>query len=152
MRDGVPTSNGSPAEALRWRVAPGLPGLKLAGVAAFAVLGVFFAGDPVRLMLVGAAGLALAAWAVRDLVAPVRLAADAAGVTIVTGYAAHRLLPWERIERIRVDSRARLGLRSETLEIDTGDSLHLLSPYDLGAPPADVAARLHQLRAHLHGG
>jgi hypothetical protein len=50
------------------------------------------------------------------------------------------------VEQISVDSRPRLGLRTETLEIDTGASIHLLSQYDLGAPPSDVAAALEAAR------
>jgi hypothetical protein len=127
-------------------VTPALPGLKLAGAAAFGLLAVVFGDEAVRLIPAVAAALGLVAWAVRDLVAPIRLAADPSGVTIVTGYAGRTTLPWERIERIRVDARARLGLHTETLEIDTGDTLHLLGPYELGAPPSEVATRLESLR------
>ena len=68
-------------------------------------------------------GDGLAGWALRDLIAPVRLAADADGVTVVTGFARRRRhLPWAQIERVRVDRRDRLGLRSEMLEIDAGDA------------------------------
>jgi hypothetical protein len=130
----------------RWRVTPALPGLKLAGATAFVLLAVVFGGDPVRLVLAGAAALALAGWALRDLIAPVRLAADPDGITVVVGFAGRRHLPWSQVERVRVDTRPRLGLRTETLEIDTGETLHLFSSYDLGAPPADVAARLAALR------
>jgi hypothetical protein len=77
----------------------------------------------------------------------VRIAADAAGITVVAGYAGRRELPWRRIERIRVDNRPRFGLRTETLEIDAGETLHLFGAYELGAPPAEVAARLEALRA-----
>jgi hypothetical protein len=55
-----------------------------------------------------------------------------------------------------VDERRRLGTRSELLEIDTGNSLHLFSTYDLGVScweaarvlaglarrPADLQARV----------
>jgi hypothetical protein len=138
---------GTPTEALRWRVSPALPGLKLAGAAAFGLLGVLFGDDAVRLALAAVAAVGLLAWAARDLLAPVRLAADTTGIRVISGYAGTRMLPWERIERIRVDVRPRLGLRTETLEIDAGDALHLFGPYDLNAPPAEVADRLNALRS-----
>ena len=94
------------------------------------------------LTLAVAAALFLAVWGVRDLVAAVRLAADADGVTVVSGFAGRRRLPWAAIERIAVDTRTRRGLRSETLEIDTGEALHLFSRCDLGAQPDEVAERL----------
>jgi hypothetical protein len=136
---------------LRWRVSPALPGLKLAGAAAIALAGVLFAGDAARWVVAGVAVLALAAWAARDVIAPVRIAADAAGVTVISGYAGRRLLPWHGIEGIRVDSRARLGVRTETLEIDAGETLHLFSAYELNAPPTEVAAHLLALRAAARG-
>jgi hypothetical protein len=130
-------------DALAWRV----PRKVLAAVAALGALGVLFAdGDVVRLVLAAAGAAALALWAARDLIAPVRLAADPAGVTLVAGFAGRRHLAWSQIERVQVDTRPRLGIRTETLEIDAGDSLHLFSEYDLGAPPAEVAAALEPLR------
>jgi hypothetical protein len=138
---------GTPIEPLRWRVSPALPAFKLAGAAAFGLLGFLFGDDAVRLALAAVAAVGLLAWAARDLVAPVRLAADTAGIRVISGYAGTRLLPWERIERIRVDVRPRLGLRTETLEIDAGDTLHLFGLYDLNAPPAEVADRLNALRS-----
>jgi hypothetical protein len=134
------------SDALRWRVSPALPALKLTGAAALALLGLVLGDDAVRLALAAVAVAGLLAWAARDLLAPIRLAADTAGVRVISGYAGTRALPWERIERIRVDSRPRLGLRTETLEIDTGDTLHLFGQYDLNAPPAEVADRLNALR------
>jgi hypothetical protein len=86
--------------------------------------------------------------ALRDLLAPVRLAADPTGVTVVSGFAGHRHLPWDQIERIRVDERRRFGARSQLLEIDTGESLHLFSGYELSASVSDVATLLQGLRAH----
>lgn len=146
MRDMVPPPPPPATGPLRWRVTPALPWTKLAGAAALALLGLALGDDPVRLALAGCAALALGVWAARDLITPVRVAADTAGVTMLHGYAGTRHVPWERVERVRVDTRPRLGLRTETLEIDTGDALHLFSAYDLGAPPADVAERLDALR------
>ncbi|GLZ56439.1 hypothetical protein Misp05_00150 [Micromonospora sp. NBRC 107095] len=124
-----------------------LPAAKLAGAALLVALGLLFAdGDPVRLTVAALAAAALAVWAVRDLVAPVRLAVDPAGLTVIHGFAGRRLLPWSAVEAIAVDRRPRLGLTSETLEIDAGDSLHLFGRYDLGATPEEVAAALRAAR------
>ena len=86
--------------------------------------------------------LVLAIYAFRDVAAPVRLAADAEGVTVINGYAGHRRLAWSQIERIRVDSRR----RAEFLEVDAGESLHLFSRYDLSMPPTEALATLEKIR------
>ena len=140
-------AGGEPAaEPTSWRVNPALPGLKIAGLVVFGLLIAVFADDAIRLALAVAGALALAVWAARDFIAPVRVAADSAGITIVTGYAGRRTLRWGEIERIRVDSRTRYGPRSDMLEIDSGDRPYFFSAYDLNAPPVEVAARLNQLR------
>jgi hypothetical protein len=119
---------------------------KAGGAVAFLVAAVLFGRDPVQLTMALAGAAALAAFAVRDVVAPVRLAADADGVTVVTGYANRRRIPWGSIERVRVDARSRLGRRLEFLEIDTGEALHLFNRTELSADPDDVAAELAHLR------
>jgi hypothetical protein len=130
-----------------WRVNSGLAVLKGAVAVAFLVAALLFRSDPAGFVIGLAAAAALGAFALRDLLVPVRLAADPTGVTVVSGFAGRRHLPWERIERIRVDERRRLGVRSQLLEIDTGDSLHLFSSYELSASCAEVAARLRALRS-----
>jgi hypothetical protein len=145
------TGGGAGAEAageLRWRVNSGLTVLKIAAAVLFLIVAVLFASDPVGLVIALAAALVLGALALRDLLAPVRLTADPTGVTVVSGYAGHRHLPWDRIERIRVDERRRLGARSQLVEIDTGDSLHLFSGYELSASCQDVVELLESLRVH----
>jgi hypothetical protein len=135
-------------DALSWRISPFLPVAKLVG--AVALLGLTFAfgrHDPVQWVLAGGTALALLGWAIRDLVTPVRLAADPAGVTVIAGIVRRRHVPWAQIERIRVDRRERRGLRSEVLEIDAGETLHLFGPHELGAAPDEVAASLETLRA-----
>ncbi|SCL39158.1 PH domain-containing protein [Micromonospora pallida] len=130
----------------QWRVPVTLPLVKLAGAAFLVALGLLFAeGDPVRVALAGLGAAALALWAARDLLAPVRLAVDPAGLTVVTGFAGRRRLDWSVVESISVDDRPRFGLRNQFLEIDTGESLHLLSRHDLGADPAEVARLLQPL-------
>jgi Bacterial PH domain len=136
-----------PPVARRWRVSPALPALKLAGAALIAVLGVALNDERPARWLAAAVAAALTAWALRDLIAPVRVAADTDGVTVVAGFAARRRLSWDQIEAVRVDTRPRLGVRTETLEIDTGETLFVFGAYDLGAPPSDVAAVLETLRS-----
>ncbi|MEU5943025.1 PH domain-containing protein [Micromonospora sp. NPDC047548] len=135
----------SPAH--QWRVPPALPVVKLVGAVLLVALGLLLSDDRVQLALTVAAAAGLLGWALRDLLAPVRLAADPAGVTVIRGYAGRRHLPWPAVEAITVDRRARLGLSTETLEIDAGDSLHLFGRYDLGAPPDEVARTLRAVRA-----
>ncbi|WP_432833768.1 PH domain-containing protein [Dactylosporangium sp. CA-092794] len=135
----------SPTSA-RWRVSPGFAALKCAVTVVLVLAAVFFAGDRPALTAALVAAAVAGGYALRDLIAPVRLAADPAGVTVVAGYAGHRRLEWPQIERIRIEARSRAGLRSEFLEIDTGDTLYLLSAYDLNARPADVADELARLR------
>ncbi|MEV7330100.1 PH domain-containing protein [Micromonospora sp. NPDC093244] len=131
----------------QWRVPAGLPAAKLAGAVLLVALGLLFAdGDPVRVAVAALAAAAVAGWAVRDLVAPVRLAVAPDGLTVIRGFAGRRLLPWSAVEAIAVDRRPRFGLTSETLEIDAGDSLHLFGRYDLGANPEEVAAELRAAR------
>lgn len=130
---------------MQWRVPRQLPLVKGAAAGVFGLVGVL-GGDPVRLGVGLVAAVVLAGFAVRDLVAPVRLSADGTGVTVVRGFAGRRHIPWADVERVRVDVRRRLGLRSELLEIDVGSTLHLFSAYDLGVPPEQVADELVALR------
>ncbi|MGS2617312.1 PH domain-containing protein [Micromonospora sp. LZ34] len=131
----------------QWRVPAALPVLKAAGAVVLVALGLLLAGgDPVQLVLAGLAAAALLGWALRDVVAPVRLAVDPEGITVIAGWAGRRRLPWTAVEAITVDRRARLGLTSEVLEIDAGESLHLFGRSDLGAEPAEVAEALRSAR------
>ncbi|ROT34283.1 PH domain-containing protein [Micromonospora sp. HM5-17] len=139
--------------AAHWRVRPALPVLKLTGAALLVALALLLGdGDAVRIGVAILAALGLLAWGVRDVVAPVRLAAGPTGVTVISGYAGRRHLPWEAIERIGVDTRPRLGLRTETLELDTGESLHLFGQSDLGDAPTEVAAVLRRMRTTYASG
>lgn len=132
---------------MQWRIKPVLPVTKGMGAVAVVVLAVAFAGrDPVRWTLAFVVAAALAVWAIRDLIAPVRLAADASGVTVLTGFARRRHLPWAQIERVRVEVSSRRGLRSELLELDAGESIYLFSAHELGTLPEEVAAALGDLR------
>jgi hypothetical protein len=131
-----------------WRIRPVLPVTKLLGAAAIVALVLAFGrDDPVQWFLTAAVGLGLAGWALRDLIAPVRLAADPDGITVVVGFAGHRRLGWSEIERVRLDRRDRLGVRTQLLEVDAGDHLYLFSRYDLGAEPEGVLDALLALRS-----
>ena len=120
--------------------------MKLAGAVLLAVVAAASGAERGRLLLVGVAALALAAWGLRDVLAPVRLAADEQGVTVVTGYAGCRRIPWAEVERVSLGEHRSLGLRTQILEIDTGETLHLFSRHDLGAPCEDVEQTLTALR------
>jgi hypothetical protein len=142
------TMSSQPWSPQPWRIKPVLPVTKLLGAVAVLVL-VFAFGreDAVQWVLAAVVSAGLAAWAVRDLIAPVRLAADAEGITVISGYASRRRLPWAQIEAIRLDHRDRLGVSSEMVEIDADDALYLFSMHDLGAEPREVLAVLEHLHA-----
>jgi hypothetical protein len=125
-----------------WRVPRKVPAGKLVIAVLVAVLGVLAAEELWQQVVAAAAVAALVAWAARDLVAPVRLVADPAGVTVLTGFASRHRLAWAQVERVRVDVRR----RSRMLEVDTGERLYLLSRYDVDADLDEVAERLERLR------
>jgi hypothetical protein len=130
-----------------WRVDRRFTVAKAVGAVLFALLGVVSLAHLDRLLVGVLAAVALAAFTLRDVLAPVRVAADPGGVTVVTGFSGRRRLAWSQLERIRVDERNRLTLRSQLLELDTGDNLYLYSSSELGAPVADVAERLQAFMA-----
>lgn len=139
-------------DELSFRVDRRLVAVKVVGAVALLLLALLrglFGDDTFSVTAAAFAGLVVSGYAVRDLVAPVRLAADLAGVTVVTGFAGRRRLAWDQIERVRVDTRSRLGTRSELLEIDVGDTLHLFSGYDLGRPCWEAAEALAALRSRV---
>ncbi|MEN3309876.1 MAG: hypothetical protein V7603_6078 [Micromonosporaceae bacterium] len=142
---GVPAGVG-PVAAARWRVDTRLTGMRIAGTLIFAAAAVLLRGDPLGLALCALAAAALLVYTARDVLAPVRLAADAEGVTVVAGFARRVRLRWDQIDRVRVDRRRRLGTVAELLEIDAGDTLHLFSSYDLGVAPHEVEQTLRTVR------
>jgi hypothetical protein len=132
--------------ALEWRVDKRLTWTKLV-VAVVFLAGPWLVSASAPSRFIGlVAGGGLAVWGLRDVMAPVRLRADSAGVTVVSGYAGHRQLAWKDLERVRLDSRTRLGLRTELLEIDAGESLHFFSRYDLGESPVEALERIREIR------
>lgn len=132
----------------RWRVRPALPVVKAVGAVLFLAAGLVTAADRIALAIGVAGFLILGALALRDLVAGVRLAADASGVTVRSGFVGRRHVPWPQVERVRVDRRARLGVHTEVVEIDCGDELFLFGSNQLGGEPCDtVVRRLDALRS-----
>lgn len=126
----------------RWRVPRRVPAGKLVVAAIVGAVAVLAATGPWQYGVAGAVVAGLVVWAARDLVEPVRLHADPAGVTVMTGFARRVRLEWSQVERVRVDIRR----RSRLLEVDTGEQLYLFSRYDLDADLDEVASQLEQLR------
>ncbi|GAA1788214.1 hypothetical protein GCM10009682_07890 [Luedemannella flava] len=121
--------------------------LFMAGLAVALILAGWLSGRPAGWLICDVLAVAFLAYAVRDLIVPVRLRADREGLEVVHGYARRRRLAWSEIDRVRVDERTRWGRETQTLEIDADEDLFLFSPRDLGARPSDVAAVLARLRS-----
>lgn len=143
-----------PPSSVSWRVPGRILVGKLAAFAVLVVIALLRSGDPLGLGLASVGAVAVGIYALRDILAPVRLVADQEGLTVVTGFAGRRQIPWRDVERIRVDRGARSGLRSRMLdidrsgllEIDAGSSLHLFGAAELGAPVEEVAETLRRFR------
>ena len=145
-RAGGPVSGNG---GVRWRVRRDLTWAKAGGAGLFAALALWAAiatGEGAGAFLAGAAATLFAVLTLRDLIAPVRLAADAAGLTVVDGFAAARRLGWSEVERVEVREHTRYGLRWRLLEIETVDDLYQFAGHELSADCADVAAELAALR------
>jgi hypothetical protein len=99
---------------------------------------------PMGRLLFAVAAVVLGSYVVGDLVFRPRLAADREGVR-VRAPLAHATLPWAQVHSVRADERTRHGLRSVTLEIDSGDTIVVLSRRALGADPAQVARTLQAM-------
>jgi hypothetical protein len=134
------------SDAASWRVDRRLTIAKGTGAAIFALAAAIGYPDIGQVIVVGVAALMLAALVLRDLLVPVRLAADPGGVTVVTGFAGYRRLAWDEIDGVRVDARRGLLVRSQVLELDADDRLYFFSVNELGAPCDEVAGRLLALR------
>jgi hypothetical protein len=128
-----------------WRADRRLSVVKIVGTVLFC-LAALLVSDRLGAAMLAVAALVCAGYALRDVVSPVRVAADAEGVTVAHGYLGHARLPWAQVQAVRVDRRSRLGLRSQQLEIDADERLYLFSAYDLSAEPAEVAAALRRIR------
>jgi hypothetical protein len=131
-----------PLAAHTWRIDRVMIALKIIGIVAFAAIPQVFETNTASRWFGIVIAVALAIYLARDLIAPVRLAADADGVTVIQGFAGHRQIPWGAIDGIRVDKRRRAGF----LEIETPESLHLFSRYDLGMAPDEAEEMLVRIR------
>ncbi|WP_218004434.1 PH domain-containing protein [Microtetraspora niveoalba] len=127
-----------------WRVPRQVVAAKAVAAAVCVVLALI--GDFNQTFLASVAAAGFAALVLRDLLAPVRLAVDEGGVTVVAGFAGRERYSWNDVDRVRVDTRHRYGVTAQLLEIDTGDQVHLFSRHDLGAPVIDVAEIVMRLR------
>lgn len=111
----------------------------LAAAVAVAALGA--ASDAPGRLLGGACAVVLAALAVRDLVLAPVLEADREGLWVVAGLRRRHLL-WSEVTRVRLVRERRTPL----LELDTLETVVLLSRWRLGRPAADVVEELLALK------
>jgi PH (Pleckstrin Homology) domain-containing protein len=136
---------GPPPDSVSYRVPIMVIAAKF-GVAALLVLVTLVFGVREQVTIGLAAALAVIIFAARDVLARERLRADADGLVAVSGYVGRHHLDWSDVRRMIVDSRLRLGARTETLEVDAGDQIYLFGRFDLGVPPEDALATLEQIR------
>lgn len=138
------TSPFGPDGVARWRIPPRRSVAKGA-LAVLFLLAALADHDRTWQAFTGLGALIMAGHAARDILLPVRLAADSQGATIVSGLARRLRVPWSQVETITATSHRHLGLNTRVLELDLGSDLHLLTEGDLGAPPEDVARVLRDL-------
>lgn len=134
------------AASVSWRVERRATVLKFLGAVAFLLIPPFATPNKGAWVLGLIAAVGLALYGLRDLLLPVRLIADADGVTVASGFAGHRRLAWSEVDRVRLDRRRRLGASSDFLEVDAGESLYLFSRYDLGVDPSDALDEIKTIR------
>jgi hypothetical protein len=144
----VPAGLAVDSPAARWRVPIAVPAAKLALAAVMLVATVTLGQDQISVLigLLVAAGLGLAGF--RDVLVPVRLEADPAGLTVTTGFGRRRQYAWEQVERVRIEERRRLLGRSSLLEVDVDSSLYFFGRSELGVQPLDALDALAALRYH----
>jgi hypothetical protein len=134
-----------PDGSVFFRVRTGVIAGKFAVAVVVAVVALI-AGDGFARWLGLVAAALVAVYGLRDVLGRERLRADRSGVRVGTGFTGYRQLEWSQLERVRVDQRMRLGIRTDLLELDAGEDLFLLSRYDLGADPHDAFEALEGLR------
>ncbi len=129
-----------------WGVRPLV--LVAGGVLTLALAGWFvLTRTPEDRVVAGTAAIAALIGTVCALPARRRLAADAQGFTL-RGPGGARRVAWSQVVAIQAPLRRRRGLSSTSVEIDMDDDgLVVLGRLELGADPADVAARLRALWA-----
>jgi PH (Pleckstrin Homology) domain-containing protein len=153
MPEPPPDESDAPVPTeVTWRVDKRLTVGKWAGAAIFVLAAAIGFRDPAQLIVVGVAALLLVVLGLRDVIAPVRLAAGPEGVTVVTGFAGRRTIAWNAIDHIKVDARRGMLLRSQVLELDAGDQLYFFSVNELGMPCDAVADTLQAMRVRFRSG
>ncbi|MGH8795177.1 MAG: PH domain-containing protein [Stackebrandtia sp.] len=135
-----------------WRVPRQIVAVKVAGTAAFALVALWFSDDEARFIVSALAAAVTGAYAVRDLLWPVRLTATGDGVGVSRGFLGRQHVDWGEIVRIRVDQRRRLGTEIALLEIDIDSTLFLFSRYEIGQDPHEAAAALSEMRRNAMNG
>ncbi|HZE41628.1 MAG TPA: PH domain-containing protein [Stackebrandtia sp.] len=135
----------------QWRVPRHVVVIKVAATAAFALAALWFSADVARFAIAVLATLVSAAYAVRDLIWPIRLTADAQGVGVSRGFMGLRHIAWGEIARIRVDERRRFGATTALLEIDIDYTLFLFSKHEIGEDPRAAAETLGAMRDDARG-
>jgi hypothetical protein len=140
-----PRPDAGPTGSVSFRVPTRMPVVKL-GLAVLMLVAALVTGESLAVIVGVLAAVGLTAYGLRDVLAPVRLAADATGLDVTSGYAGRRHLDWSDVERVHVDERLRLGVRAQLLEIDADAELYLFSRFDLGTDPADAAEAVLALR------
>lgn len=139
----------SPGDAAILRFGPDRRLTAVTAVAGLVAVGAaVFTADAQARVLAAVAAVVLLAYAVSDLLFWPRLTLSEAGVQ-VHGPFDRLSLGWPDVAAVRADVRTRHGLRSAALEVDTGDTLVVLSRRALGADPEAVAelAAAYQRRA-----
>ena len=144
LDDTVDQAPPGPLRDVAFRVDRRLTIWKFVGVVVFVAVPVLMGSSTASIAVGAAVAAGLALYGLRDVLAPVRLAVDGTGATVVTGFAGHRRLAWAEIERVRLERRRR-GT-SELLEVDAGESLHFFSRYELGMPPSDALDLVRRVR------
>jgi hypothetical protein len=118
----------------------------LAAVGSLVALVLAVEAAPTGRVLFAIAAVVLGCYAVGDLAFRPRLEADPEGLRVRSPLA-RLTLPWSAVEAVRADERTRHGLRTVTLEIDSGDTVVVLSRRALGADPVAVARTLQAMAA-----
>lgn len=126
-------------EAQQWRIARKFVAVKIAATAVFALAALWFSADPTRLFAALAATVVAGIFAARDLIAPIRLQVDMAGLTVSRGFMPRHQLTWHEVADVRVDRRRRFATTTSLLEIDADETLYLFSRLELDAEPEEVA-------------
>jgi len=130
---------------LSYRVPAWVVATKFALAFVFALAAVLANGDT-STIVAALAAVGMTIYGLRDVLARERLRVEADGLTVVHGFAGRGRFGWDQIERVRVDERLRLGIRSQLLEVDAGDWIGLYGRLELGAEPDDVRAAIDAAR------